>query len=302
MQVFGTDAKVVEKVCHAAKYLIRALGPDHILVLGTAMLERFLAAFQAHPFDAYIYAANEVISVVGRISPTSPSYADSVMLLESAFASLNTVVMPRLSTEGDFKEQPHLVEEWMECQGRMLRRNPLIVFSSQQLPEILQRSYGAGLYMGHENAAKSVCLFFEHLLSSAIPREKPTPYRPDPQVIDMVQRIVVDHGEAMVQNLLGGVAGFLHRRMTTRVRDILELIVEILGGQHVNTVIEWVELYMQRVPVEVFDVPSRDDFMNMLFVFDQGRAPVLADRRDMLDALHMIEDMMMRSAYLESGQ
>jgi hypothetical protein len=265
------------------------------LEMGTVIVQVLIDGFQAHPFDAFLYGINEVIAVVGRIPAISPSFAAATTLLSDTFTAVNSAVLPRLSTEGDFKEQPELVEEWMESLGKMIRRNPVILLTSPQLADILTRAYGAGLYMAHRNAARSVCLFFEHLFELAAPKKNSSQ-----EVLGLLGQLVAEHGEALVANLLGGVAGYLHRASTKNAKNVVELLAGVLGHQNMQTLVQWIENWFRRVPLEAVDEEMRREFFGLLFVNDAASGVQLADSRTMLDALRVIEDVMIKYEYLPS--
>lgn len=217
---FGVNKTVIEATSICLKFLMRCLVHHSLPLLGEIANE-IVRMYQIHYHSSLLYSASIIVEIFGAEQTCVAGLVEMIQ-------TLSQTTFLYLSQSADaLRDHPDIVEDYFRLGTTALKKNPLMILSTEIAVPSLQFATAA-LLLSHKEAHDSVSEFLRCYVIAYRARE-------GEEDGELVKQAIVQHlmsqGELVVFNLISCVAGGLPSFMVPDVNEILWEIHSIAPEQ-----------------------------------------------------------------------
>jgi transportin-3 len=194
---FAGDSQLAEKVCRLYKHAVRSIGARDFAPLLDPLAKQLVRSFAQTRQSPFLYAASICVTEYGR----DARYSGLLLEMTSALAG---TAFAFLRSFDDMTNHPDVVEELFYLMERMIGSCPeQLVRSELLLP--LVRCAVVGMRLDHHGANKGTLKFLDSTITFGLALQE----RSDPDSQSALERVLLQEGRAVVDNLARSMVGEL---------------------------------------------------------------------------------------------
>jgi transportin-3 len=194
---FGSDSQLSEKVCRFYKHAMRSTGAKDFAPLLDPLVKQLVQSFARTQQSPFLYAASICITEFGNDSRYSALLFEMTKALAgSAFAFLRSF--------DDMTNHPDVVEELFYLMERIIGNCPVELVRSELLLPLVQCAV-AGMRLDHQGGNKGTLKFLDSAITFGLALRE----RSDPESQAALERVLLQEGRAIVDNLARSMVGEL---------------------------------------------------------------------------------------------
>ncbi|XP_055641944.1 transportin-3 isoform X2 [Toxorhynchites rutilus septentrionalis] len=204
MECYKNDSKIMERIVRCIRYAIRCIGKQAIPIL-EPLVKQIITIYSGHNHSCLLYLGSILVD----------EFACETSCVQGLLNMLQAFIEPTfhvLQVENGLKNHPDMVDDFFRLVARFIQRSPFQLLQSLLVTPIIQCGLLA-CTLDHRDANLSVMRFFCSLLS----------YGRHDRANDLraiVHSILLQHGEALIMNLLYASVFCLHSYMLSDVADV----------------------------------------------------------------------------------
>lgn len=204
MEYYKNDSKIMERIVRCIRYAIRCVGKQAMPILET-LVKQIITIYSGHNHSCLLYLGSILVD----------EFASETSCIQGLLNMLQAFIEPTfqvLQVENGLKNNPDMVDDFFRLVARFIQRSPYQLLQSPLVTPIIQCGLLA-CTLDHRDANLSVMRFFCSLLSYG---------RDDRanEIRSIVHNILIQHGEALIMNLLYASVFCLHSYMLSDVADV----------------------------------------------------------------------------------
>lgn len=211
MECYKNDSKIMERIVRCIRYAIRCVGKQAMPIL-EPLVKQIIIIYSGHNHSCLLYLGSILVDEFA----CEPSCIQGLLNMLQAFIEPTFEV---LQVENGLKNHPDMVDDFFRLVARFIQRSPFQLLQSPLVTPIIQCGLLA-CTLDHRDANLSVMRFFCSLLSYGR-HDRANELR------SIVHSILMQHGEALIMNLLYASVFCLHSYMLSDVADVFVEIKQL---------------------------------------------------------------------------
>ncbi|KAG8222278.1 hypothetical protein J437_LFUL003259 [Ladona fulva] len=247
---YQADSRIMERCCRCLRFAIRCVGKQSLHLL-EPLVKQIVTLYQQNQHSCFLYMGSILVDEYAADPTCTPGLLAMLQaFLEPTFALLEdppnqgsdpTVGDTRFSAAGlGLKNHPDTVDDLFRLCARFLQRAPVPFLQSPAIAPIVRCALMA-CTLEHRDANGSVMKFFNDLFYCGRNHEE----REDFELRrNLVQRLIMDSGQVLLNNLIHASIFCLHSYMLS---DVADVIMELMLFNRM-AFFQWLEVTVKSLP------------------------------------------------------
>lgn len=244
---------VIERLCRLLKAALRGLGHQRAAGTLPAVCPAIGQAFATRRHEALLYVASECVRIVGALRQPDLGAAVAGMLDAMIDAAAGALAVPSA-----FNAKPYLADDTFLLSSVTLRHAPGLLLREGAPLARLTASAAAGANVQHRDAGTSLYAFLASLLEVPLAPSLRSPsgrlLQHMPEAAPLVVGALAPVGEALLRQLLAGVAGAVPEYRVAEITDVLAAL-STLCHEHICG---WAQAVIARTPDAVAQAKDKE--------------------------------------------
>ncbi|KAH8267498.1 hypothetical protein KR018_009384 [Drosophila ironensis] len=224
MDKYQADLRIMERTCRLLRYGIRMVRKQAILLV-EPLIKQMVVLYAVQHHSCFLYVGSILVD----------EFAKSSECIQGLLEMLQAFIEPTfalLQMENGLRNNPDTVDDFLRLASRYLDCCPLQLLQSSLITPIIQCALIA-CSLDHREANSSVMKFFVNLLVWG----RPNSHSRHGECRSLVVELAVQHGGALVMNLVQASVFHLHSYMLVDVAEVLHELKRVVGNERMQAVL-----------------------------------------------------------------
>ncbi|XP_030382920.1 transportin-3 [Scaptodrosophila lebanonensis] len=214
MDTYQSDLRIMERTCRLLRYSVRMVRKQAILLV-EPLIKQMVVLYALYHHSCFLYVGSILVDEFAKSN-------ECISILLEMLQAFIEPTFSLLQLDNGLRNNPDTVDDFFRLASRYLDCCPLQLLRSNLITPIFQCALIA-CSLDHREANSSVMKFFNNLLTwGRTNNSRHAECRP------LVVEIAIQHGDALVVNLIHASVFSLHSYMLADVAEVLNELKQVI--------------------------------------------------------------------------